>query len=68
MGTYLEDTETDDPGYKSGQRGFTGTADPYKKEMTLRLSEDTIDTKDMLEDFIKQNQRNIELFFVEYLR
>ena len=33
--------------------------------MTLRLSEDPVDPKDVIENFVEENERHVELFFVE---
>jgi hypothetical protein len=33
--------------------------------MTLNLSEHSVDTKDVIEDVVEEDQRNVELFFVE---
>ena len=44
---------------------LSGSTDTDQEEMTLDLTEDTIDTKDVVQDVVEQHQRHVELFFVD---
>jgi len=63
----LEDTQSIHPRNKARQRRLSGSADTDEQQMTLRLTEDTVNTQDVVENFVKQNKRNIQLLFVEHL-
>lgn len=36
-------------------------------QCTLRLSKDSVDTQDMIQDFVEQYKGNIQFFFIEHL-
>ena len=63
----LEYSQSIHPGHKAGQCGFTGTAHTDQQQVTLRLSEDTVDTQDVIQHLVEQDQRHIKLLFVENL-
>ena len=62
---YLEHRESVHPSDESRQSRFSGTGNTDEQEMTLRLSEDPVDPKDVIENFVEENERHVELFFVE---
>ena len=41
------------------------TADTDEEKVTLDLTEDTIDTQDMIQNVVEEHERNIEFFLVE---
>ena len=61
----LENREAVHPGNESGESRFAGTGNSDEQKMSLRLSEDPVDPKNVIENFVEQNQRNVELFLVE---
>lgn len=43
------------PGHEPGQGGLPWSTDPYQQHMTLRLSEYSVNSQHMVEDFVKQH-------------
>lgn len=55
------------PGHEPGQGGLPWSADPYQQHMTLRLSEYSVNSQHMVEDFVKQHKGHIQFFLIENL-
>ena len=54
---YLEHGETIHPGDKTGKGRFSSAGDTDQKQVALRLTEDSIDPKNMIENLVEKNQR-----------
>jgi hypothetical protein len=61
----LEDREPVHPSNESGESRFTGTGNSDEQKMSLRLPEDPVNTKNVIKNFVEQNQGNVKLFLVE---
>ena len=64
----LEDAQTVHPCDESRQRRFSGSTDTDQEKMSLRLTENPVDSQDVIEHFVEQHQRNVQLFFVKHLQ
>ena len=54
-------------GYKTWQRSLPSTTYTSQQDMALRLMEYPINSQDMKKYFIKEDNRHIQLFFIEFL-
>jgi hypothetical protein len=61
----LEDREPVHPRNESGESRFTGTGNSNEQKMSLRLPEDSVNPKNVIKNFVEQNQGNVKLFLVE---
>lgn len=61
----LEDREPVHPSNESGESRFTGTGNSDEQKMSLRLPEDPVNPKNVIKNFVEQNQGNVKLFLVE---
>ena len=68
MDFHLEHCQSIHPGNEAGQSSLSSTTYTDQQQVALRLAEDTVNAEHVVEDFIEQDQRHIELFLVEYLQ
>ena len=61
----LEHSQPVHPRHKPGEGRFPCPGDSNEKEMALRLPEDSVNPENMVQDFVKEDQRNIKLLLVE---
>lgn len=63
----LEDWNVVHPGNEPTQSGLTDTTCSYQQAMSQRLSQDSVNSQNVFEDFVEYDDWHIELFFVENL-
>ncbi len=64
----LEHGESVEPGDEARQCGLARPGHSDHEEMALWLAEDPVDPEDVVQDLVEQNERNVELLFVEDLK
>ena len=62
----LEHRETVHPGDETGKCRLAGTRHANEQQMALRLSENPVDTEDVVEHFVEEDQCHVELFLVKH--
>ena len=68
MGLDLEDAQTVHPADELAQYGLTGSAVSDEKTVSHGLPEDAVDAKNVIQNLVKDDKRDIKLFFVEHAK
>ena len=63
----LEDGEAVHPGHEATEGRLSGPGHADKEEMALRLPVDAVDAEDVVEDFVEEDEGDVEFLLVEDL-
>lgn len=62
----LEHGQTAHPGDKTSKSPLAGSRLSNEQQMALRLAEDMFNPEDVIKEFVKEDEGDIQLFFIDF--